>query len=141
MSVFIDTSVIMYAAGRPHDHRDACRAVLTRVASGELAGVTSVEVVQEILHRFGRADRDVGARMAQGVLDLFGDLLPVDRQVVGATVARYRSRAGLSARDAIHVATCDVHAIAEIVSVDTDFDAVDGVTRLDPHVLARGWEA
>ncbi len=141
MSVFIDTSVIMYAAGRAHHHRDACRAVLTQVASGELAGVTSVEVVQEILHRFARGDRDVGARMAQGVLDLFGDLLPVDRQVIGATVARYRSDAGLSARDAIHVATCEVHAITELVSVDTDFDDIEGLTRIDPHALADGSEA
>ena len=135
MTVFVDTSVIMYAAGADHPHRDGCRRVLQRVADGDLAAVTSAEVVQEILHRFARGQRDVGQRMAQGVIDLFGDLLPVDGTTVQDAVVRYRSDQRLSARDAIHAATCAVNSIDRIVSVDADFDVVPGLVRVDPSEL------
>ena len=78
--MFIDTSVVMYAAGAEHPQRASCQLVLRRVAGGDLDAVTSTEVLQEILHRFARSRRDTGQRMARGVLDLFGDLIPVDRR-------------------------------------------------------------
>ncbi|MDQ3527227.1 MAG: VapC toxin family PIN domain ribonuclease, partial [Actinomycetota bacterium] len=86
MTVFIDTSVIMYAAGAPHRHRASCQAVLRQVASGELEATTSVEVVHEILHRFSRGQRETGALMAQHVLDVFGPLLPVDHATIADAV-------------------------------------------------------
>ncbi|MGQ0625724.1 MAG: type II toxin-antitoxin system VapC family toxin [Sporichthyaceae bacterium] len=132
MTVFVDTSVIMYAAGAAHPHREACRGVLRLVAEGELAATTSTEVVQEILHRFARADRVIGQTMAQGVLDLFGDLLPIDRRCLAAAVDRFPSAPHLSARDLLHVATCVVHGIDEIVSVDTGFDMASEIRRLPP---------
>lgn len=136
MTVLVDTSVIMYAAGGPHRHREDCRSVLSQVADGLLDATTSVEVVQEILHRFSRGDREMGARMAQGVLDLFGALLPVDQAVIADTVTRFRREEGLSARDALHAATCAVHGFEGIVSVDTDFDGVPDVVRIAPAALA-----
>lgn len=136
MSVFIDTSVIMYAAGSEHPHRAACRSVLERVADGSLDAVTSTEVVQEILHRFARGRRDVGERMARGVLELFGELISVDRPTILGTVTLFSEHAQLPARDALHVATCLSRAIGEIVSVDTHFDAVTVVRRIEPAELA-----
>lgn len=133
MTVFIDTSVIMYAAGAPHRHRASCQAVLRQVANGELQATTSVEVVQEILHRFSRGQRETGALMAQHVLDLFGPLLAVDQAAITGAVSRFRQSPALSARDSLHVATCLMNDITEIVTVDTGFDAVDDVTRIDPH--------
>lgn len=136
MTVFVDTSVIMYASGAEHPHRAACRAVLERVADGTLDAMTSTEVVQEILHRFARGRRDTGRRMAQGVLDLFGDLVPVDRPTVDAAVRIYADNPQVSARDALHVATCVTRAISEIVSVDTGFDPVVEVRRVEPSEAA-----
>ena len=133
MSVFIDTSVFMYAGGADHPLREPCREVLRQVASGRLSATTSAEVVQEVLHRFARGRRDAGARMATDVLDLFGQVLAIDTSVVREVVARYEGATTLSARDAMHVATCRVHRIDRIVSVDTGFDAVHDVTRIDPR--------
>jgi predicted nucleic acid-binding protein len=48
-------------------------------------------------------------------------------------MARYPT---LHARDAVHVATCETHAIARLVSPDVDFDVVDGLTRIDPTAFA-----
>ncbi|MEX1165069.1 MAG: type II toxin-antitoxin system VapC family toxin [Nitriliruptor sp.] len=135
MTLLIDTSVIMYAGGAAHPHREACRAVLQQVADGHLDAVVSTEVVQEILHRFSRGDRDIGVRMARSVLDLFGTLVPVDRAVMADATVRFRSAAELSARDALHAATCAVHGLEAIVSVDTDFDGLPDVRRVPPEAL------
>lgn len=102
------------------------------VANGSLYATTSTEVVQEILHRFSRGRREIGERMTRSVLNVFDDILPIDRAVIADTVIRYRNNPGLSARDAIHVATCSRAGISSIVSLDTDFDNVDGIQRVDP---------
>ena len=138
MRAFIDTSVIMYAAGVEHPNRAACRRVLERVADGGIDAATSTEVVQEILHRFAHGRRDVGRRMALGVLDLFDELIPIDRQSIAGAVSLYADHPQLSARDALHVATCVDHAIGEIVSVDRGFDAVGDVRRIEPSELGKG---
>lgn len=137
MTVFIDTSVVMYAGGAEHPHRDACRSVMMQVADGSLDAVTSVEVVQEILHRFARGRREMGCRMARSVLDLFDDVLPVDRRTITDALARYEDHPQLSARDALHVATCAANDIGEIVSVDCGFDVVDGIRRVAPASLTE----
>jgi len=138
VTAFIDTSVIMYAAGAEHPDRAACRRVLERVADGSIDAVTSTEVVQEILHRFARGRRDVGQRMARSVLDLFDELIPINRQSIAGAVSLYADHPQLSARDALHVATCVDSAIDEIVSVDSGFDAVDQVRRIEPSEVADG---
>jgi predicted nucleic acid-binding protein len=137
VTLLIDTSVIMYAGGVAHPHREACRSVLQQVAAGTLDAAVSAEVVQEILHRFSRGDRLTGARMARSVLDLFGTLVPVDRTVMGDVVARFVRDGGLSARDALHAATCAVHGFEGIVSVDQDFDGLADVRRVPPEQLVR----
>lgn len=135
MTVFVDTSVVMYAGGADHPHRPACRIVMARVADGTLDAVTSVEVVQEILHRFARGRREIGSRMARSVIDVFGDVLAVDRRAIVDAVARYEQHPQLSARGALHVATCVVNGIDDIVSVDTGFDIVSDVRRIGPDAL------
>lgn len=136
MTCYIDTSVIMYAGGAAHPHRDSCRAVMAAIASDSLDAVTSTQVVQEILHRFSRGQRQTGERMAMSVVNLFDDLLPIDRRVIADTVSRYRANPRLSARDAIHVAACSLAGIGQIVSLDTDFDDEPEIQRVDPaHAL------
>lgn len=135
MTVFIDTSVIMYAGGSAHRDRAACQSVLVRVADGTIDAVTSTEVVQEILHRFARGRREVGQRMARSVLDLFDDLVAVDRPSILGAVNVYATYPQLSARDALHVATCVGRGISEIVSLDRGFDVVSEVRRIEPSDL------
>lgn len=136
MTAFIDTSVIMYAGGAAHPLRESCRAVLRMVADGALEATTSTEVVQEILHRFSRGDRAVGVRMADSTLTLFGELVSIDTLTMRRTVQWFTDEEGLSARAALHVATCVVHGLEPIVSVDTDFDRVAAVPRRHPRELA-----
>ncbi len=133
MTVFVDTAVIMYAAGSEHPLRDPSSRILAMIGSGDLDAVTSTEVVQEIAHRFvavGR--RDIAERLSADALDLFAPVLPITHAVARRLpdlIARYP---GLAARDLIHVATCQHEGISEIVSPDRGFDMVAGMRRLDP---------
>lgn len=133
MTAFVDTAVLMYAVGGDHLLREPCRAVLRKVGAGEIDATTSVEVVQEIYHRFRALGRTAqGTAIATDALDLFAPVLPVTHAVmrrVPDLVARYPA---LAARDIIHVATCMHEGITEIISPDRGFDAVEGLRRIDP---------
>ena len=137
MSVFIDTAVIMYAGGAPHPMRSHCADLLTAVVERRIEAVTSAEVIQEILHRFTAIDRRlVGAQMAEAALDIFAPVLPINEAIMRKMpnlVAKYRH---LSARDLVHVATCEFAGIDLIVSPDRGLDQVDELSRIDPKDVA-----
>lgn len=137
MTLFIDTAVVMYAVGSEHPLRDPCIRIMDRVSAGRLDATTSVEVVQEIVHRYLSIRRaDVASRVARRTQDIFAPVLPISHALmrrVPDLVARYPT---LSARDLVHVATCVHEGIAEIVSPDRSFDQVAEVRRIDPVDLA-----
>ena len=62
VTVFIDTAIVMYAAGADHPLRDPCRRIIDQISDGSLDAVTSTEVIQEILHRFVSSGRPNRAR-------------------------------------------------------------------------------
>jgi len=137
VTVFLDTAVLMYAAGGEHPLREPCRRLLRQVADGELAAVTSVEVIQEILHRYTRVGRaEAGAKLARDALDLLAPVLPLTHALMRRLPALVERYPHLDARDLVHVATCLHEGIAEIISPDRGFDAVDGIHRIDPLEFA-----
>ncbi len=133
MSVFIDTAVIMYAAGRQHSLQQPCRAIIERIIAGQLDGVTSAGVIQEVLHRFAATkSHALGAAMARHALDVFTPVLPITHQVMDRMPELVERHRGLAARDLVHVATCLEEGITAILSPDRGFDEVPRLTRIDP---------
>ena len=133
MTVFLDTAVLMYAAGSEHPLRDPCRALLRRVSDGDLEAVISAEVVQEILHRFTRIGRPAeGTVLSRAALDLFAPVLPITHALMRRLPALIEQHPSLAARDLVHVATCLQEGITDIVSPDRGFDTVQGIRRLAP---------
>jgi uncharacterized protein len=126
----------MYAAGQAHPLRDPSVRIVRLVRDGQLDGVISAEVVQEILHRFVAIRRpDIGARLARDALDLFSPVLPITHAVMARMPALIEGYPSLAARDLVHVATCLEHGLDTIVSPDRGLDAVSEVRRLDPPDL------
>ena len=137
MSVFIDTSVIMYAAGTDHPLRGACVAVMRAVDDGRVEAVTSVEVVQEILHRYLAIRRpDIADAVARSTLDIFAPVLPITHALMRRVPELARRYPGLAARDLVHVATCIHEGITEILSTDRGFDDVREIRRIAPEDFA-----
>jgi len=137
VTAFIDTSVVMYAAGSDHPLRDPCRRIIDGIGDGSIDAVTSVEVIQEILHRFLAIGRyEQGATLAERTQDLMAPVLPITHALmrrVPPLADRYPS---LAARDLVHVATCIHEGITEIISPDRGFDLVAEVRRIDPTAFA-----
>ena len=131
MKVFIDSNIPMYVAGSDHPHREPARKFLERVRTGQAKGVTSTEVLQEILYRYsaiGRKD------MGRDIYDLFVEICPVVLSVTLADTDRARDLLlavdGISARDAVHAAVMLNNEIKWVATYDARFSDIPGIRRL-----------
>jgi predicted nucleic acid-binding protein len=107
------------------------------IGSGALDAVTSVEVVQEIMHRFIAIRRaEIGRQLAFDTMDTFAPVLPISHALMRRVPELAERYPTLGARDLVHVATCVHEGIREIVSPDHAFDEVAEIRRLDPVDLA-----
>ena len=94
---------------------------------------TSVEVIQEILHRFvSIRDPKTGRDLAKRTMDTFAPVLPVTHALMRRVPDLAKRYPALAARDLVHVATCVHEGITEIISTDRGFDQVAELQRIDP---------
>ena len=133
-AAFIDANVPIYAAGGDHPYKEPCARIISMVAANHRSFVTSVEVLQELLHRYlavrrwalGReVVREFAAVMAGRMEPVFAEDVEV-----AATLADRHPR--MSSRDFIHAAVMQRLGVEWIVSADKGFDGLPGITRLDP---------
>lgn len=130
MTVFVDSNIPMYVAGREHPNRAPSRRFLERVRTGEVEACTSVEVLQEILYRYASLRR---LDLARQVYELFVHICPVVLPVTLADTDRARdilcSATTVSARDALHAAVMLNAGIERIATFDQGFDTIQGIRR------------
>jgi predicted nucleic acid-binding protein len=121
----------MYLTGAPHPHKADAQVVLEKiVASGERI-VTDAEVLQEVLHRFSAIKRpDAIPHAIQLILEIADEVFAIEKSDVLRAAEIVQNPAGLSARDAIHVAIMERHGVRSIFSFDADFNRWPGLTRL-----------
>jgi len=129
--IFIDSNIPMYLVGAAHPHKaDARRQLEAAIAAGERL-VTDAEVLQEILHRYVAIDRRDAIQPAfdalLGIVDEVFSITADDAQRAKAIVLGRRK---LSARDALHAAIMEREGITRIMSFDSGFDGVPGLSRI-----------
>jgi predicted nucleic acid-binding protein len=129
--IFIDSNIPMYLVGASHPHKVDAQHLIERLLSEDEKLVTDAEVFQEILHRYVAIDRKDAIAPAFGILlELSDEVLPID----GDTVVRAKEivlrGAGVSARDAIHLAVMARESIDRILTFDRGFDRHPGVRRI-----------
>ena len=136
-SLFVDANIFMYLAGRDAGLREGCRRALRAAAEREIALVTSVEVLQEILHRYTSLERPEYARAVYGAAtDICAEILPITERHTARALDLVVRHPHLPARDALHVATMEERGIERILSADRHFDALDTVTRVNPATFS-----
>ena len=132
----IDTSVFIYAVGRPHPYKVSCLRLMEELERGEHEANIDVEVLQEVLYHFWQRGRH---RDAVEIFDRLAAAFPEPFPVTlaEARVARdiMSRHPRLEPRDAIHAAVVLVHGLEGIVSTDRGFDSITGLTRFDPMQL------
>jgi predicted nucleic acid-binding protein len=128
--IFIDSNVPMYLVGAPHRHKTDAQHALERAIADRERLVTSVEVLQEILHRY------VAIGHREAIQPAFDALLGVADEVFSIELADLERAKTIvygnkhSARDALHIATMERRRVARIMSFDSGFDGHPGITRI-----------
>jgi predicted nucleic acid-binding protein len=129
--IFVDSNVPMYLVGAPHPRKSDARRLLETFVADRQRLVTDAEVLQEILHRYVAIERPDAIQPAfDALLGLVDEVFPVDRDAVERAKRIVLGQRRLSARDAIHVATMEQHAVSRILSFDAGFDGLPGIERL-----------
>lgn len=130
--IFIDANVPMYLVGSPHPLKTRASQLLERAAVDQERLVTDTEVLQEVLHRYVAIDRrDAIQPTFDVILQLVDEVIPIDLTAAERAKSIVLGHHKLSARDAIHIATMQLHGVTRIMSFDTGFDQVAGLTRID----------
>lgn len=130
--IVLDTTILVYAVGVEHPLREPCRRLLQQIGDGSLVAVTTVEVIQELVHvRARRRGRDEAVALGRSYATLLAPLLRPDAGDLGAGLDLVTRYDALGPFDAVLAATTQ-RAGAALVSADRAFAGVEGLTYLDP---------
>jgi predicted nucleic acid-binding protein len=129
--IFIDSNIPMYLVGANHPNKVEARNLVENAVSAGERLVTSCEVFQEILHRYVAIDRRDAIQPAfEALLGVVDEVLPIERRHMQRARDLVLGSRRISARDALHVAVMEGAGISRIISFDTGFDGIPGITRV-----------
>ena len=121
----------MYLVGAPHPHKSDAQRRLERLINDRERLVTDAEVLQEILHRYVAIKRlDAIQPAFDAILRIVDEVIAIDLAAVEKAKQIVLAYRHLSARGAVHLAVMKQRGISRILSFDSGFDTVPGVTRL-----------
>jgi predicted nucleic acid-binding protein len=130
--IVLDTTVLVYAVGGAHALRDPAQRLLAAAADGSLRATTTPEAIQEFAHiRARRRDRADAAALAGSYADLLSPLLQVGEADLREGLRVFRSTPSLGMFDAVLAAVALRVGARALVSADSDFSDVRGLTVLD----------
>jgi predicted nucleic acid-binding protein len=129
--IFVDSNIPMYLVGAAHSRKTEAQILVERIIASRERLVTDVEVLQEILHRYTAINRREAISPAmQLTLDIVDEVYPIEKADVLRASEIAQTPAGLSARDAIHIAIMERNGIRSVLSFDADFDRWPGLQRV-----------
>ena len=131
--ILIDSNIFMYAAGVDHPNKKNSIHVLKQVVQGTIEGCTSVEILQEILHRYRSIDRwHDGKQVFETARVISNIIYPIDLNILDQAKKLLDRYPSIMARDAVHAATVLVLGLEGICSYDKDFDTITEIHRFKP---------
>jgi predicted nucleic acid-binding protein len=129
--IFIDSNIPMYLIGAPHPNKDAARRLLEACIERSERLVSDAEVLQEILHRYAAIRRRDAIQPAfNALLGVVDEVFPIEAQDVESARDVLLGEAGLSSRDALHLAIMRRHGVRRILTFDSAFDRAPGLERV-----------
>lgn len=121
----------MYLVGTSHPHKMDAERLVEDLLRRQERLVTDAEVLQEILHRYVAINRRAAIQPAfDALLGIVDEVLPIDAATVERAKQVVLQYQHLSARDSIHLSIMQQNGITQILSFDSRFDALPGITRL-----------
>jgi len=144
-SYFIDANVFVYAATHPPVENDdviqlqaGSQAIVQSLAAGQMNGVTSLTVLQEILYLLARWARqrqkpelyEAGQQIVRSVTLLVDEVLAPTVLEFSQVVEEFGPNKDLN--DLLIIRTMQMRGITNIITADRAFESM-GVTRHDPR--------
>lgn len=131
-AVLLDANIAIYALSDSGERQQPSRSFVREVTSGRGRGYASTEMVLEVVHHRLRTtgNRRVAAQDGRDLRSIL-TILDFDSEVLDTSL-RLVEQLGIGGRDAVHAATALAYGIPTIASTDAAFDAVPGITRVDP---------
>lgn len=131
--ILLDTTVLVYATGLDHPYRGPCRDLVAAIADRGVRATTTVEAIQEFVHvRSRRRDREEAAEIGSAYAELLAPLLAPGEEDLRAGLALFGRSPGFGAFDAVLAATGLNAGVTALVSADSAFAAVPGLTHVLP---------
>ena len=124
IKVFIDTNIPIYVAGSQHPNKNSSLNILKLVSNGDIIGITSTEVLQEILYRYKAINLlEKGIEVYDYFTQAVDEVLPINFQILNNTrdILENKKYKDVYPRDAIHVATMNYYNIRYIATHDKHF--------------------
>ncbi|MDR1188436.1 MAG: type II toxin-antitoxin system VapC family toxin [Bifidobacteriaceae bacterium] len=135
-SVLVDSSVPLFALGGPSDLRRPCRQAMDRLAGDGLM-FASVEMIQEVAYHRLRMTADPARAAAEARdIEIAVRVVAFDQDILHGAL-ELMAHEQVRGRDAVHAATALALGIGRVLSTDTAFDRVPGLTRVDPRDVAN----
>ncbi|MCL4545084.1 MAG: PIN domain-containing protein [Chloroflexi bacterium] len=135
---FVDTNIFIRYLTRDDPHKSAaCRLFWQQVAQGQETAATTEAVIAEVCYvlsapRLYHLSQDEVAARLRPLLTLPGLKLPHKRSFLRA-LDLYALHPFLDFEDALQAAHMERLGLQEILSYDTGFDHLPGITRLEPE--------
>ena len=134
---FLDTNIfVRYLAADDEAKTEACFELFQRLGRGAETATTSETVIAEVVYVLSsrslyKLDHDeIAARLAP-LLSLRGLRLR-DKRTYFRALNLYAANSFLNFEDALTVAHMERLDISEVLSYDTDFDRIPGISRREP---------
>lgn len=129
--IYLDSNIPMYLIGQDHPNKNLTIVNLERLVQEKKRLVSSVEVFQEILHRYTAINRKSAIQPTFDLLNkITDDIYDINKRHVEIAKELILAYKNLSARDAIHLAIMKQHGIKTIFSFDKGFDQVPEISRI-----------
>lgn len=132
--IVLDTTILSYAVGGDHELREACRDIVGMVRRRQLAGTTTIEVIQEFTHVYSRRrPRAEAVEKARDYVRLLSPLLATDTDALLLGLSLYEAEgARLGSFDAVLAAATMRSGARVLVSADRKFTGLPGVRSFNP---------
>ncbi|MGH2500048.1 MAG: PIN domain-containing protein, partial [Candidatus Limnocylindria bacterium] len=117
--IVLDTTILIHAVGEPHALAGPARLLVRAIGDGRVHATTTVEVIQEFTHAYGRRrDRREAVRKAGEYADLLSPLLVVEPTDLGAGLRLFERHSELGAFGAVLAAVTLARVAEALVSAD-----------------------
>ncbi|MDP6550430.1 MAG: type II toxin-antitoxin system VapC family toxin [Dehalococcoidia bacterium] len=134
---FLDTNILLQHLAREDEQKAiGCRELLLRLERGEEVVVATDIVIFEAVYilqsrRHYGLSRSRIRQLLEPIIALRGLRLP--RKALYARAFDLYDNTSISFADAYNAAYMESRGLTEVYSYDTDFDRVEGITRVEPE--------